>query len=52
VESAERRKAGGEEVVQLYMKRRGEQGAVPIRSLEGSSESRSSRARKKFVNSS
>jgi beta-glucosidase len=39
----------GEEVVQLYMKRRGEQGAVPIRSLEGFERIALKAGEKKFV---
>jgi len=39
----------GEEVVQLYMKRRGEQGAVPIRSLEGFERIALKPGEKKFV---
>jgi beta-glucosidase len=42
-------KLAGEEVVQLYMKRRGEQGAVPIRSLEGFERIALKPGEKKFV---
>ena len=42
-------KLAGEEVVQLYLKRRGEQGTVPIRSLEGFERIALRPGEKKFV---
>ena len=42
-------KLAGEEVVQLYLKRRGERGTVPIRSLEGFERVALRPGEKKFV---